>query len=50
MALHKPRPSTPTRGAKASASAAVDPEIHYFHIAAVTDNSAETVVLPEAAE
>jgi len=28
----------------------MDPEIRYFHTAAVTDNSTEAVLLPEAAE
>ena len=28
----------------------MDPEIRYFHTAAVTDNSAEAVLLPDAAE
>ena len=28
----------------------MDPEIRYFHTAAITDNSTETVLLPEAAE
>jgi hypothetical protein len=27
-----------------------DPEIRYFHTAAITDNSTEAVLLPEAAE
>jgi hypothetical protein len=28
----------------------MDPQIKYFHTACVTDNSAEAVLLPEAAE
>jgi len=28
----------------------MDPEIRYFHTAAVTDNSVEAVLLPDAAE
>jgi hypothetical protein len=28
----------------------MDPEIRYYHTAAVTDNSSEAVLLPEAAE
>jgi len=28
----------------------MDPEIRYFHTAAITDNSAEAVLLPDAAE
>jgi hypothetical protein len=28
----------------------MDPEIRYFHTAAITDNTAEAVLLPEAAD
>jgi hypothetical protein len=46
-----PRLSTPDRGSKASASAtAWTPRSAIFFTAAVTDNSREAVLLPDAAE
>ena len=46
-----PRPSTPVRGSKGIRERyGMDPEIRYFHTAAVTDNSVDAVLLTAAAE